>query len=112
LRSRRSIAFLAALLYLTVQWFALTHRIDHNSRAWQQTNSVATTLSGADPWGHEKGAVECKLYDAVSTADAIGCADFPHFETIAFPALFLTFLSAHVALRARRANARAPPRSV
>jgi hypothetical protein len=110
--SCRSTAFLIVFFFLGAQWLAQTHRLDHNGSDWRQTGVVTTIASGADQWGHEKGTVECKLYDALSTADSIVCADFPFFETIAFPALFLSFLSAQVALRARRANARAPPRSV
>ena len=107
-----TLSYLIALLFLTVQWLGLAHRIEHRSAIGQATSATGFAASSADAWGHEKSEPDCKLYDALTIADAAPSANFPVFQAIAFSALFLTFLSALVFLRAYRANARAPPRSI
>ena len=110
--ARKTFPLLITLLFLAVQWFGLAHRVEHRSAVGQVTSVSGFSASSADAWGHEKSEPECKLYDGLTIADAAPSADHPVFQAIAFPALFLSFISAHVFLRARRANARAPPRSI
>jgi hypothetical protein len=109
---RRALLVVAALLFLWVQALAPTHRIEHRSASGQQTVGAATIASASDHWGHDQNEPVCSLFDALAAADAVGCESTPLFDALVFASLFLTFISAAVALRARRANARAPPRSI
>ncbi len=106
-----SISIIALLL--GTQWFAQAHRVEHRPGI-APTGAMASPLledshASAGKWGHDASTVECALYDALTCGAALNAGAFPSFFEVAFPSLFLFFLSAQVALRARRATARGPP---
>jgi hypothetical protein len=112
LHYRRIAILVVTLLFLWVQGLALIHRVEHRSVGVQSVAELGAIAASGDRWGHDTGEPVCSLYDALGAADAMACHTPPLFNSLVFPSLFLAFISAHVALRALRANARAPPRSI